>query len=366
MKSAIYKKLREQLNQYSNGFPETESGIEFKILKKLFTQEDAALYLEMSLLMETPESVSQRTGREINFLKTHIEEMAQKGLLFRLRKNDVVKYAASPFIVGIYEYQLKRMDLELAGLVEEYFKTGMFEALSGSLEPLRTIPVGQAIEAAHQVASYADAREILRNKHRIAVAECICRKQKGLLGEACEKPKEVCLVFGSHAAYFVENGMARDISQKEALDILDACEKAGLVNQPANMINPGGMCNCCGDCCAVLQSLKLLPRPADMVFNDYFAVIDGDACIACGVCADRCQMDAINIVEESAAEVEKGRCIGCGLCVSTCPVGAVCLKMKREDQRRTPPASGMELMSRISEIRGMALAPLSMSETKNR
>lgn len=364
MEQTIYEKLRDQLNQYSNGFPATKSGIELKILRKLFTPEDAGLYLDMSLMVEAPESVSQRTGHDLHILNDHLEEMAQKGLLFRLRNDHEVKYAASPFIVGIYEYQLNHMDRELAGLVEEYFKKGMFEALSGSLEPLRTIPVGQSIDVTYNVAPYADAREIIRNKHRIAVAECICRKQKGLLGKACDKPKEACLVFGSHAAYFVENKMARDINQKEALDILDACEKAGLVNQPANMINPGGMCNCCGDCCAVLQSLKFLPWPGDMVFNDFFAVIEDDECIGCEVCIDRCQMDAIYLNKASIAEIEENRCIGCGLCISTCPTDAVSFKMKPEDQRRIPPNSGVDLMTKISEIRGTTLAPLSMAKGK--
>ena len=364
MPQTIYEKLRGQLNQYANGFPATKSGVELKILKKLFSEKDAGLYLDMSLLAETPESVSQRTGREIKSLRMHLEEMAEKGLLFRLRKDEAVFYAASPFIVGIYEYQLGRMDKELAGLVETFFDEGMYGALSGSLEPLRTIPVGHSIEAGHNVAPYADAREIIRNKHRIAVAECICRKQKELLGEGCDKPKEACLVFGSHAAYFVENNMARDISRQEALDILDECEKAGLVNQPANMVNPGGMCNCCGDCCAVLQSLKRLPRPADIVFNDYFAVVDEDECIGCEDCMDRCQMDAVHINEDSIAQIDEGRCIGCGLCVTTCPTEAVSLIIKPEDQRRTPPSGGMDLMTRISEIRGTDLAPKAMAKAK--
>ena len=32
MTDSIYKKLREQMDQYSIGFPKTESGIEIKIL----------------------------------------------------------------------------------------------------------------------------------------------------------------------------------------------------------------------------------------------------------------------------------------------------------------------------------------------
>ena len=45
---SIYERLREQLDQYSVGFPATASGIEKKILQKLYTEEEASLILDMS------------------------------------------------------------------------------------------------------------------------------------------------------------------------------------------------------------------------------------------------------------------------------------------------------------------------------
>ena len=37
MSDDVYTKVREQLDQYSVGFPSTESGVELEILKKMFT-----------------------------------------------------------------------------------------------------------------------------------------------------------------------------------------------------------------------------------------------------------------------------------------------------------------------------------------
>ena len=51
------------------------------------------------------------------------------------------------------------------------------------------------------------------------------------------------------------------------------------------------------------------------------AVIDPDACIACGRCVRACAYDAI-VMEEKARVLPEG-CIGCGLCVSVCPSGAI-------------------------------------------
>jgi electron transport complex protein RnfB len=47
METDLYRKLQRQLDQYSMGFPATESGVEIKILKKLFSEEDAGLFLQM-------------------------------------------------------------------------------------------------------------------------------------------------------------------------------------------------------------------------------------------------------------------------------------------------------------------------------
>ncbi len=365
MNNTVYQRLRAQLDQYSVGFPATSSGIEYRILKRLFSEEEAAMYLDLSLMLEEPGSIAQRTGRDAADTRKILEQMVEKGLIFRLQKNQTARYAAVPFVIGSYEFQLNRMDRELAELTEAYFVEAFLPNLAGKMPPLRTIPVQRSVDVKHKVASYADARDIIAGKQKIAVADCICRKQQGLLNKGCDKPLEVCLVFGSHADYYVEKKMARFIDQAQALAILDQCEKAGLVNQPANMLNPGGMCNCCKDCCGVLRSLNQMPKPAEMVCNNYTAVVDAETCSACEVCLDRCQMAAVFMNAASSAEVDPNRCIGCGLCVTTCPTEAIHLETKPADQQRTPPAGGRELMDVTAKIRGTSLMPLSISHNRD-
>jgi electron transport complex protein RnfB len=334
-----------------------------KILRKLFTQEEASMYLDLTMQLEAPESVSERTGRNLQETADILEEMAQKGLVFRLRRDDTVRYAAAPFVIGSYEYQLKRMDREFAEMIEVYMDEGFLDVTNDeSIFPLRTIPVNQALDASWQVAPYNDAKEIIKKTKKISLSECICRVQKGHIEDACDKPLEVCFAFGSHADFYVENGLGRYITQEEALEVLEVSEKAGLVNQPASIINPGGMCNCCGDCCGLLRSLNRLPNPAERVMSSYFAVSDQELCTGCEECLDRCQMDAITMTDDETAIVDTDRCIGCGLCVTTCPVEALELKLKSEEARGKPMSSGQELMMKTAEARGMSLIPLSMSE----
>ncbi len=360
MSENVFRLLQEQLDQYSIGFPSTESGVEMKILKRLFTEEEAWMYLHMSLMLETPESVADRLKLDEAEVRSRLDAMAEKGLLFRVRRGEEVKYGASPFVVGIYEFQLKTMDAGLAQLFEDYFEEAFTEQGSRQVVPMRTIPVNKSIGVSWRVAPYEDAREIVKTMGRLAVADCICRVQQGLLEKSCDKPLEVCLLGGSHGAYYVDRGMGRWITQEEALAILDKCEAAGLVPQPFNAVNPGGMCNCCGDCCGMLRGLKKQPRPVDMVITNHYAVVDEDTCVGCEICLDRCQMDAITINEEGVLKVNLGRCIGCGLCVTTCDAKAMTLQPKSPEERREPPAKAQLTLMELAQKRGKSMVPLAV------
>ena len=62
MTENIYRKVQQQLDQYSIGFPETESGVEIEILKFLFTEKEAQLFNKINGELETTASIAQRTG----------------------------------------------------------------------------------------------------------------------------------------------------------------------------------------------------------------------------------------------------------------------------------------------------------------
>jgi len=120
-----------------------------------------------------------------------------------------------------------------------------------------------------------------------------------------------------------------------------------LVLQPSNAQKVVNICTCCGCCCQILKNLKKLPRPSDHVVSGYWAEVQNDSCSGCETCIERCQMEAVKILEGTAV-VKKERCIGCGLCVPTCPEGAIQLKQKPQDVQRIPPPHLMETYSRIA------------------
>jgi len=350
----IYQALRKQLDMYSLGFPATESGIELKILKKLFRRDDAELFLTMTQRLETAEQIAKRADKPAEEIAAKLEDMTERGLLFRLRLGDSSKYAAIPFVHGLFEFQLKSLDRELAEMVEQYHKDGFsnnFHKIGGMF--LRTIPVQKSVDVTHHVATYDDAVEILKFKDNIVVAECICRKRKKVVGSGCDKRMEACFMFGSMGQLYLDRGMGRQVDRDEAISILREAQESGLVTQPATTQNPAGMCNCCGDCCGVLISIKEHPRPAELVCSNYFAIVDRELCAGCETCLERCQMDAIEMDENNIAGVNRDRCIGCGLCVITCSAEAMRLVPKPEKEHITPPASSAEQMMIMAKNRGL-------------
>ena len=46
----IYEKLRERLDMFPQGFPKTKSGVELKILKELFSPEEAEIMMSLEAI----------------------------------------------------------------------------------------------------------------------------------------------------------------------------------------------------------------------------------------------------------------------------------------------------------------------------
>lgn len=348
----VYEKLRQRLDDLATGFPSTESGVEIRILKQLFTEEEAEFFLGLSPLLETPEDTAKRLGRDLQETADLMERMAQKGLLYRVRKEGGTRYAAVPYVVGIFEFQLNRLNPELVQDMEEYFQGGFGRSMQSFKTPiLRAVPINRDIAVKWPVAPYEDVLAIIDEQKTVAIAPCICRASMNMIDKACDKPVEVCFSFGSHADYYVENKMGRYITKEEAREIVKRNDEAGLVMQPFNSQKVGGMCSCCGDCCGALRSLKKQPYPARAVQSNYFAQVDTEACVGCETCLDRCQMEAIHM-EDDKAVIDLDRCIGCGLCVTTCDTGAMELVRKPDQDLYEPPKSGAETYIRIAMERG--------------
>lgn len=349
----LYEQLRERIDSFSTGFPKTENGIEIKLLKRLFTPEDADLFLGLTPMLETPAAIAGRLGRDEKGLAKQLEDMAKRGLIFRLSRQDSVKYGALPFIVGIMEFQLGRLDKSLARELEDNYAAGFGRSIAATGTPLmRAVPINQDVASGSTISPFDDVMKTIGEQKTIMVAECICRKSGRLLDRGCDMPLEACFSFGSQADYYVQNGMGRYVTPDEARAIVKKnLDEAPLVINLANTRKGGGFCMCCGDCCGILRSLKMQAKPAEAAKSNYRAVVNADECTACEACVGRCQMDAISVTD-GAAVINYDRCIGCGNCVTACPALALRLEKKQAERLYTPPENFINTYMAIAKERG--------------
>jgi len=347
----IYQRLAEFLDSFPQRFPvNTESGIELRILEYIFTPEEAEMTMNLQMGMQSPKSVAEKIGADPDQTAAMLYDMSTKGQIFRIGKDSNYKYSPIPFLIGIYEFQLNRMDAKLAELFEE-FKPILFEStwLKGHTKELRTIPVHETIDQASAVMPYEIAEDVIKAANNITLSECICRKDTKMLGYDCSYPREVCMQFNHNGQYYAENGFGRPVSETEALEVLKGAVKAGLVIQLGSSQNPGGMCLCCSCCCAPLQEYKKQDKPAELANSSFFARVNDDECLACETCAERCPMEAITA--DDIAHINLDRCIGCGVCAVACDESAISMVRKAKDQEFVPQKDARSAMMAIYQER---------------
>ncbi len=338
----IYRQLQIQLDKNPIGYPATQSGVEIDILKYFFTPLQAKIALCLSLRAIPVARISNKFKEQFNIeisgddLHAMLNEMFMKGVISRSERAGVPRYSIAMLAIGMFEYHVDDLTYELVEMIHKYFDEAFgAEFFRSSLPQLRTSPHLKAIVPEYIVDTFDNMRHfITKTKETIHVANCVCKQAEAIMGKPCQQTDniEVCLLIGSTG--YEARGRARQISKEECLHILEQAQEKGMVLQPGNSQNPSCICICCGCCCGVITTAKKQSRPARFFASNYYARIDADLCKGCGVCVERCQMDAIT-AEDKNFRVDLDRCIGCGLCVTKCKLDAV--KLIKKDKVTVPP-----------------------------
>jgi len=348
----VYQRLATHLDNLPAGFPGTDSGVELKILKRLFSPLEAEAALALRMIPESAADIAKRFGRNQADVEALYYRMSQKGLILRLGKGPY-QYMAAHFIAGIWEQHVNDLDEDLIHDVNAYIPQ-IWEKrwVKQNTQQLRVVPVSKSISMEMNVMPYEEAGRIIKEQSNITVAPCICRKEQQMIGHGCDKPIETCLMLGNNAIFYEQKGLGRPISQVEALAIIGQGVEAGLVLQPSNSQNPFVICMCCGCCCLVLKNLNKLDQPAKIANTNHYAIVDAESCTGCGRCEKICQMNAITVSDETAV-VDLDRCIGCGLCVAHCECNAAILVAKEESKRHAVPVDTSAQFMRMARERNL-------------
>ena len=340
----VYIKLQKHLDNQAVGFPATRSGVELKILKHIFTPQEAEIATYLSYRLEPLKTIFDRVGHLVESpeeLEALFDRIQKKGGIESKIKNGKKHYCNSPLVVGMYEFQLGRLTPEFIKNFDEYTSDKKFgiEFLSTELPQMRTIPVAKSIHPQHHVSTFDEVTSLLRQAEApFVIIECICRKKKSMEGKSCKATdrKETCLAMGAVAQTVLLSGNGREIARDEAVSIIEKNQKQGLILQPSNTEKAEFICSCCGCCCGMLSVHKSLPKPLDFWAANFQAAVDMESCEGCGVCEKRCQVNAVRVsAKKQHALVDLNRCIGCGVCVTGCPTNAISL-LKKPNQVKPP------------------------------
>jgi ferredoxin len=143
--------------------------------------------------------------------------------------------------------------------------------------------------------------------------------------------------------------MGREITREEMREILRTAAKSGLVHGVSNWLDDmDTICNCCKCCCMWFEGYHVLHQSGSLSPSNYQVHGDHEKCKGCGLCVERCPMEAQRLEESPEANNKLGkisvttleRCIGCGVCVYTCPVEA--LTLERREITEDPPKDVFE------------------------
>jgi len=195
---------------------------------------------------------------------------------------------------------------------------------------LGVVPVRGSLkpELMKTIEPHLDIDAHFKRHERFLVIPCVCKREQELLGiYDCKFPTKRCGFIGLPPQTPLGETV---LDREEALKLLGELEEKGHVHLAFYGFTMGaetpqfvGTCNCCPCCCAILRGTTHLGLKETAQRSNYRAVVGPDTCVACGVCIERCPVDAIAADENDKSKVERAKCIGCGVCVIGCPTDAI-------------------------------------------
>jgi len=356
----VYSRFVDWLRQTWWGLPEGDELM--PLIKARYTPEEAALLTGMPFSGRNLEELAEMKGMDPAELDAHLHAMARKGLVFRSRRGETVRYSLNDSFFVFYRSSFwsggtDEASKTIAPLVNQYHLHGFMDQYAGvQTKGLRTIPIEKTIEDPRRILPYEDVVKVLDAQEYFTVSTCPCRHRKNLDTDSptCKYPAEVCLHFGRLGHYIVEHGLGREITRQETHEILHMAAESGLVHAVSNwQQGVDTICNCCKCCCLFLEAFHVMKHSKALDASNYRVRTNPDTCKGCGLCTERCPMEVLRLEDSPEARNETGKvavldsllCIGCGVCAHTCPTQS--LVLERREVIVDPPEDARDYMKRF-------------------
>ena len=336
------------------------------LVEVLFSEEEAVVFLELPAL---PEKIASSLGQELPAIVTHLDQLAARGIIRRIRKTDgqmtyqpeymieplcdLMMYSLAPYwdeetrTIGGDEKNQQMADLWDRFCEEDWYRFARTDELihrrvemlggAGAGVTFTVTPAWKALEKCNAEAppdpNY-DLRHVVQQIKAtgkgIAAAPCSCKVR----ARKSAAPIWTCGSF--HEDFMPRHWVDHPRKIYKLWDPDEWLTMMGICEQDFGLVHVGlppqlfDVCTCDTECCNIFTPLKRHAHCYEGVEKSpYRSRVDDIACEGGGDCVARCRFEAIKIKRDPesgkpVASVDPDRCTGCGQCVLGCDVeGAV-------------------------------------------
>ncbi|MGB9936823.1 MAG: 4Fe-4S binding protein [Methanobacterium sp.] len=228
----------------------------------------------------------------------------------------------------------------LARLVDKLFFEGDdIQVIPRDNAVIGEIKINKDINVPEDVVLPSSVLKVMINKSRyhFIMNSCICRASNNCK----DYPHDLGCLFLGKGSKRISTKLGRVVSREEALEYVDKCQEAGLVNIIGRnkidsvWLNTGpkeellSICGCC-PCCCLWKMTPDLPESIGKSFSKMIGVeisFNEEICTGCGICSnDICFVKAINVYD-GKAKIDMKKCRTCGRCAEICQKGAIKINM---------------------------------------
>lgn len=176
-----------------------------------------------------------------------------------------------------------------------------------------------------------DIEEVINSSTHLYVDPCACRLVAG--EHACAAPLYGCIRI-NHAAK-IRKGQKNSggLSKTDAIAILRNARAHGLVLSLESCVQPYqyNICLCCRDCCVPMK-MRYDFRLDVYHSGPYLPVINTSKCNDCLICIKKCLVNALSEENEKVVRDQK-KCLGCGICAEACSRDAIEMEFHQDRVR---------------------------------
>lgn len=332
---AVYVRMRNRINRIGRGIGSIPAdSTSWDMIKYLWSEEDAENYLAMPLHEYfSAGDYAAVAGISEEEASAILEDQAARNLIWRVRRGGLALFVLMPYINGFWEFnELDALYHREEGKVAEFDTQGITgvdphgeSGFDNTFPLFRSYPVSVDVVEGDKLAPYHDWRALIKRNSTITVSACQCRTMWDALGVPYpeEHPHRTCLSLGEMAEYFIENEIGEQITQDEAISIVEDIIDKGMVVESICAKDADIICCCHSQSCGNLMAYRGIngEGACSTYYNAYLLKYDSSACTKCGTCVNICPMTSISFGDDGFCVMDKA-CVRCGQCARVCPAHA--------------------------------------------